>query len=240
MSEIHIEHHKSKHARAALEGRKSPWGVLRELVVDMVPVILGILIALSFNSLKEAWKERREEEYYLRGLRKDLTEDLAELKSDVAQYRVKKKAAAYLLRYDLARNPASDSAYYYFRLLPGQTAPNITNATFVTLQSSGRLGLMKNKAVAGQLVLLYTDVVKGLTNITASFNDFKQTYLFDVWVTEFDYAQIDRTHDIRPVLQNRTVRNALHLLWFDEVIGRYQQAIAAHERIIAQLQQELP
>lgn len=170
MSELHVEHHNPKHMIKALgKAKLSLWSTIKALFIDMIPVILGIVIALSFNSIKEGRKEHREETYFLERLRYDLQQDLAELKDDAQNYRYRKYAAAYLLKYNTNDNANRDSAFHYFSSLFGQTAPNITNAAYQTLMSSGKLDIIKNKQLIESLVTLYTDVTVGLKNITSSF-----------------------------------------------------------------------
>jgi hypothetical protein len=240
MSEIHIDHHKPKHVRNELKKPKPNRGtVVKELFVDMIPIILGILIALSFGSLKESWRESKEEKYYLTLLKEDLHEDVNELKSDLANYKWQKYAALYLGNYDVLKNTSQDSAYIYFAYLAGQTAPNISNTAFITLQTSGKLGLIRNKEIMEAIVGFYTIVAKRLTTTVAGFNDLKKQYFFDVLFSEVDYRKMKETKDIRPLLKKQKVQNALNILWFDEVITRYKEAIIANEKTIALLSAEL-
>lgn len=112
MSELHIEHPKSKRTKAAVRRKGHFTTVLKAFFIDMVPLILGILIALSLNGIKE----RNNPDY-------------------VAN---------------------SDSAFIYFNNLFGNTSPNITNAAYLTLTSSGKLDIIANKEIVEGLVNLYT------------------------------------------------------------------------------------
>lgn len=239
MSEIHIEHKTPENMKVSIRERRGFLHNLKALVVDMIPVVLGILVAISLSGLKEIWKEHKEANYFLQRIKADLEEDLRELELDVAQYKIKKKAAAYLLVTSLATQVDKDSAYYYFRFLPGQTAPNITNAAYITLLSGGKLGVIENNAIEESLVLLYTDIVPGLIHITTSFNEFKSKNVNDVVFTELDYIKLTKTKDLAPALAQRKIRNALAILWFDEVIQRYELAISAHRKLINDIEREL-
>lgn len=239
MSEIHVEHHKPVHTQHAIEKKKGFWKILKELFIDMIPVVIGILIALSFNSIKESWKEKKEEKYYLGRIKNDLEEDLRELKEDVLNYELRRKAAIYLRNYKVKANLQNDSAIIHLYNLFGQTAPNVSNAAYVTLQSSGKFDIIKNKQITEHLVILYSDVVKGLTNITASFNEFKQHYFNEVVYNEFDFTHLKDTDNLKMLLSNIKIKNAFNILWFDEVIGRYKNAIKKHQEIIDEISKEL-
>lgn len=239
MSEIHIEHHKPVHTHNALEKKKGFWIILKELFIDMIPVVIGILIALSFNSIKESWKEHKEERYYLERIKKDLEEDLKELKEDVFNYEIRKKAVIYLKSYNKHPNKNLDSAILCLNNLFGQTAPNISNAAYVTLQSSGKFDIIENKKITEHLVILYSDVVKGLTNITSSFNDFKQQYFNSVVYNQFDFNELKDQATLQKLLSDTRIKNVFSNLFFDEVIGRYKNAISKHQDIINEITEEL-
>jgi hypothetical protein len=239
MSEIHIEHHKPVHTHHAIQKRKGFWTVLKELFIDMIPVVIGILIALSFNSIKESWKEKKEEKYYLSRIKNDLEEDLKELKEDVINYEVRKKGVDYLKTYYDNPDKNLDSAIIYLNNLFGQTAPNVSNAAYLTLQSSGKFDIIENKKITEHLVILYSDAVKGLTNITTSFNEFKQHYFNDVVFSEFDFTQLKNAQILRKLLITLKIKNALNNLYFDEVISRYKKAIEKHQEIINEIAKEI-
>lgn len=239
MSEIHIEHHKPVHTHNALEKKKGFWVILKELFIDMIPVVIGILIALSFNSIKESWKEKKEETYYLNRIKNDLEQDLKELKEDIESYEIRRYSIKYLQAYDLNENKYPDSALIYLSTLFGTTAPNVSNAAYVTLQSSGKFDIIQNKQITENLVTLYSDIVKSLTNTTTSFSEFKQRYFNDVIHTEFDLTQLKNGKTLKEILSNLKIKNAFKILWFDEVIGRYKKAIKKHEEIINDISEEL-
>ncbi len=239
MHDIHIEHHRPEHTFSAIHEKKGFGTILKELLIDMIPVVLGILIALSFGGLKESWKEKNEERYYLRRLKNDLQEDLNELKDDVRNYAARKYAAAYLADYEQNKNADLDTAIRYIYNLFGQTGPNVTNAAYVTLQSSGKFDIIQNKEITEHLVILYSDVVRSLTNITGSFNQFKQEFFNNVVYQRYDLARMKDPALLKQLLSDTSIKNALHMLWFDEVMGRYNKAIERHQAIIDEITREL-
>lgn len=235
----HIDHHKSKHARQVLnKWRQAPWTMARELVVDMIPVVLGILLALGINNWNHARNEHEQEIIYLRQIADDLKADVVEFESDLATYRRFDLAKGFFQTRFSAGSPV-DSVRYYLTALYGLTYPIVNKSGFSSLQTSGRLNLLQNKAITAELFELYDTRLASLTLSVDGYADVRKQFILPV-LFKLRRADTFRTaQDFAPFINDPYFQNLLGFLFYNEIVGKYERVIKQQKKLITLIDDEL-
>lgn len=151
---------------------------VKEYLIEFIIVIFGITIAFWLSNLGEIKKENRLEEVYLEQLRGDISIDINAFDRGIKRSSEKgnflQKGLAYVLNQDRNKLSADSIAKYAITLGDFGSFFTPTNDTYLTLQQSGDLKIIKNMELKKKLVTLfkYYDIIKNeQSNITQALDD---------------------------------------------------------------------
>jgi hypothetical protein len=174
--------------------RQQHWtGVFIELVI----VVLGVFIGLQVDNWNQAWQNKAAEVVYLRALTRDFD---SIQKSVQAQIDFEKTIAHYINQsLDEIDAPPSKDRTLRLGMLLGQLVARSTlkieSPTFQELQSSGHLGLIRDRALRGSIVEYFFQIRRWESALDRN-NEMFVDNGFDVFL---------RTHGVELVLWDPAV-----------------------------------
>ena len=141
----------------------------RLLLGEFVVIVLGVLIALWVDQLREARVNAELEVEYLQSLVTDLDADLVQFDSTEAWMRRSEAAAATVLALYEGSPPTDDVADLVAAVETAgwQYFPSITRNTIDDLNSTGNLRLIRDPAVRRAIADYYTGIENQLVPIAA-------------------------------------------------------------------------
>ncbi len=152
---------------------------LKYALGEIVLVVIGILIALQINNWNENRKKRVQEAYYLIQLKEDFTinKSVARLLIDFNKLQFE-NSSLLLKSYTDSLSPTESNQWYYAMNQLGFLPHNAyIDDTWKELQSTGNIGLIRNKLLVQKIAEFYSIVenVSILENEWGSFNlDFRK------------------------------------------------------------------
>ena len=128
-----------------------------DYAIEFLIVLLGITIAFWLSNIGERRKTKALEETYLQQLHEDLLDDISALKRTKANSEQKiaklNEGISYIANHRKAIVP--DSILQYAFLVGNYNFFYPSNHTYLTLQQSGDLAIIKNQELKKKLVALY-------------------------------------------------------------------------------------
>lgn len=132
---------------------------IKEYIIEFVIVILGITIAFWLSNLSEIRKENRLEDVYLQQLHDDLITDInvldRGLKASERKIEFLQTGMGYILSMERKKLSADSVASIALTLGNFVFFFTPTNDTYLTLQQSGDLKIIKSMVLKKKLVTLY-------------------------------------------------------------------------------------
>ena len=139
------------------------------LVAEFVVIVVGVLIALWVDQLREARVNAGLEVEYLESLVADLDADLAQFDATEAWMRRSETAAATVLALYGGSPPTGDVADLVAAVETAgwQMFPSITRNTIDDLRSTGNLRLIRDAALRRAIAEYYTNIENALVPLAA-------------------------------------------------------------------------
>src|SRR5687767_1090780 len=132
---IHNVEHKPGRTKKQLKSEnKSVWRILGSFILDMLPIIFGILIAVSINSWKETSHTKDLEKFYLTNIKKNIDDNIKGLEFDMKNYSQLHQTQKYFLDSKNEQRPA-DSLRMFYRFF-WIIQPQFHNTGFIALQNT--------------------------------------------------------------------------------------------------------
>lgn len=171
-----------KHAVEVARDKRRPWTHrLQEILLEIVIIVFAVSLSIWLHNWAESRKDREEEREFLAGLKEDLKADIQEMKSDREEYKRVLNGMDYFTRVGGGEPVNKDSlkVYQLFLFSSVQIDPRV--ARFEALRGSGRLGIVRDKALLVNIADLYTKYFPHLRRL----NDFMSTMRTDRILTFF-------------------------------------------------------
>ena len=134
-----------------------PLKYLRYAIGEIVLVVIGILIALQINNWKQQKTDQRKEQFYLNGLKNDLSMQRQVLEENIA-FENKMIKICKLLLEDHSRSDGFkkvDSLFERLNYLLIVTSPREYKTTFNELNSTGQIELISDKDLRTEIIDFY-------------------------------------------------------------------------------------
>ncbi|MFH4968144.1 DUF6090 family protein [Gaetbulibacter sp. M240] len=200
---------------------------LKYAIGEIILVVIGILIALQFNTWRVEKNDRHIEKILLKNIKMDLESDIQELKGVRAFKTSQNKAALRLLEYLIdTSKPLEDTVQFVndFNLMIYFTVPSPNRTSFDIATSTGYLNNITNDRLNKELSNYYANIglEQHVTETKRFINAFNDTYLinkyriFNNLVMALDgqggdYALERYKDDNRPVIQLQDIRGDVSL-----------------------------
>jgi hypothetical protein len=212
----------------------------KEFLIEIAIIVFAVSISIWFHNLSEKSHDRKEAKQYLEGLKKDLGEDVVEMREDSTSFADQHKFYQYLADHQTGILDTAMIAENSW-MFSNQTAlvPNVSR--FEALKYSGKMNIIENKELLDEILNLYEEKIPLLVNIatsannykTGSFNDYmdKHRYFLKSNQPEF-YKEIQTNVDL-----NYYFRRIASTMPY--VIERYKDVIQHNEKLIKMIDKEM-
>lgn len=196
-------------------------------VGEIILVVIGILIALQFNTWQMEKKDRQIEKTILNNIKRDLKSDIQELRN-VKEFKISQnKAGLRLLKYIIdASKPLKDTIHFIndIQLISYFMVPSANRTSFDIATSTGYLNNITSDSLVNELSKYFNNIgleqhvteTKRFINAYTENNLSKNYLLFSKNVIALDgqggeYALERYRNDNRPVLQPHDIRGDISL-----------------------------
>jgi len=200
---------------------------LKYAIGEIILVVIGILIALQFNTWQLEKKDRQIEKTLLENIKSDLESDIQEYRN-VKEFKISQnKSGLRLLQYIIdASKPLEDTLQFIndFQLIVYFTVPSANRTSFDIATSTGYLNNITNDSLTNELSNYFNNIgleqhvteTKRFTNAYNENNLINNYNMFSKNVLALDgqggqYALERYSNDNRPVLQPQDIRDDISL-----------------------------
>ena len=197
---------------------------------EIVLVVIGILIAIQLNSVKQNNDKRAEEINHLKNILSDLKQDKVELEKFIEKRKSKANSAKTMESYYHTNKVENLSEYYsnWTNVLYWE-AHNPSFITFKELINSGKLSSLSNESIK-QLLLKIDYSYNELFEVRKHMYDDYKEYLYSPFADIVDYENaiitwsepninIDLSReDVEIALKNKRIKNGFTLASFNNNI----------------------
>ncbi len=217
-----------------------------EMLLEIFIIIIGVLVSIWITNLFQQGQDRRKESFYLQKIEYDLQRDLSQLSAErqqrVGQLEAAKEMTAALQAPSSGENIAK--VMQGFQSLLVAVRFRTSDATFISLKSTGDLELLRNDSLVTGLIELYSNSFESLELNNEDVNTFRNNFILPYAVQYLDFrvrvidASVRLESDFGPMnqLYNQALYESISL---ESTVDAYDQSIAAVERLLAMLGKEL-
>ncbi len=204
---------------------------LRNILLEILIVIIGISIAFWLNNWRESTKEGRVKRVYLESFKEELETDRDIYEFQVRSNKVNLQNIDALIDLVEGQQYDHDSIDYFIGVFLKRNNWNLKNNTFEILKGSGKLELISNFELRKSLSSFYELRHHQTTQITSSIGDFLENH-FNTYLTE-------NTDYYKPIRKNAFVRD----LRFHGLLKRWRSKVnyklSIYEAIIDEIENDL-
>lgn len=214
---------------------------LKEIILEVLIIVFAVSLSISLHNWSEARHDRHEEHEFLAGLKKDLENDLLEMKGDSATYQQVLEGVRYFTKVSRGETLIPDSLWEYRFLFYNTTYLAVNNSRFEGLKGSGKLSIIENKELLNSILDLYQEMIPFINLNNQWVNNYKITQLGPYVDKNLDMAKgMGGTGNWQEILRTNEMRNALERLSFtDEIIDHYGNALKKIKSILKMINEEL-
>jgi hypothetical protein len=234
MAEIHI-HHKPKRTKALVKPSSKVLKFLVAFLLDMLPIILGILIAVGINNWNEKRKDHEQERFYLSNIESSLHESIKSLQEGKSLYEDVLFSQKYILKYYRGSHLDKDSMYPNITVFLVDVYPDLPNIGFRTLQNTGKLDILSNKEILSGLISLYEFQLPKLQRLVELYLDYKRNQLIPLINSNFLIASFES----KKLLDQIQFRNIMMQLPLANIISGYDELLDTHKKLLSKICSEL-
>lgn len=233
-----MEHELRKHVHNILSEvtnrKKSIWKRIAEIFIEMLIIIFAVSFAVYMERKREMHHEQKEVKEFLTGLKSDLKNDILEMKEDRSGYKAQGKWFNYFAtekQFNKDTLRAKEWVIWNFIHLL------VNNGRYEGFKASGKINTIENVELRNQILDLYQEIIVGLTNNTATYNDLKKQ--LHVIISKKRKGIGEDFDNLTEILKDDEIKNYCHRLRFTaEPIRRYDSAISKCTKIIALIDEE--
>lgn len=207
------------------------WDKLKEFAIEILIIVFAVSLSIWLHERSEHSHQQKDTKAYLLGLKEDLTNDIKEMHSDIKSYENSRRAFTYLmnLKKDQPINPDSMRPMQNWLFNETKLVPNI--GRFEGFKSSGKIGLIEDKALQNDIMDLYQENIPALIWGTDYYNGMKRK------LKEYCISQEKRTSDSTTnlyavLITDEAYNSAAYLMYTEEITERYKTCIKNSESII--------
>jgi Family of unknown function (DUF6090) len=166
----------AKHIDAAYKAAKQPnthWlHRLKEVLIEILIIVFAVTISIWFHNWSDSLHEQREAKEFLRGLKVDLKEDIAQAKEDSAFYTMQLSRFRYFLRVGNGDTLSADSMKAYQSALYSNTSLEPHISRYEGLKGSGKFGIIENTDLLNNIINLHEATIKHVELLDGYYTDF--------------------------------------------------------------------
>ena len=182
----------------------------REQFINLIVVILGITIAFWLNSWAEGRKSKRLEEQCTKGLMKDLTDDIGEMKHLIIYSENQLKDLNNMLSFMMGKTEASDSLTQQLFTIQFNLPFTPQEATYQSL--SGKIETISDFEIRNKIIEYYNQHYARLKLWDSSCKENIDQFIKPVVLRELNF--IERGQLDLKLFKSKELRNALYAMQY--------------------------
>lgn len=236
----HVEHHHPKLTKKELQkDKRNFWRIAGSFLLDMLPVIFGILIAVGINGWREKAHEKKLERYYLTSIKKNIDDNVKDLEFDVVNFsRILKTQKFFSKDYTLQDSAELQNHFFQFFSI---IQPQFNNTGFITLQNTGKLDIISNLDIINKLTFLYEVEVSTLQVLINDYNQKYSNFFIPYLIQKnTNHKLFDLTgEEILSLTSTPQFHSIVSLLYLDSIVSQYKDVINQHKKLSKEIEEEL-
>ncbi len=238
MAELEVAKAAKKIVNTAKSKEHGIWEKIKEMGIEIAIIVFAVSVSIAFHSWSESRHEQHEVKSFLNGLRKDLKKDIEGMKSDILSYQNQKKAFGYFASIPKNKFVNEDSLRKYSPYFFNYIRLSRNNGRYEGFKSSGKISYIENDSLQNDILDLYEEHIPVLTMLTDSYTSQKSKFAEYITENTIDYPQ----GNITQVLASDPIKNRsrIYLVSVDHIINKYQKSILLMEKILHQIDKEVP
>ena len=164
-----------KHVEAAykaLSNKEMPWAhKIREVIGEILIIIVAVTLTIWFHNWSESWKEKREVRDFLTGLREDVRADSTNAVEARTFYVHALMHYAYLFKVSGGQQPNQDSLRKAFSVFFSSTTLDPHTSRYEGFKASGKFDLIHNQDLLDDIIQLHETVIKRVELLDGYYSD---------------------------------------------------------------------
>ena len=228
----------SKHTKKVFEEfkntRHSTAEKIKEIVIEIVIIVFAVTVSIWLHNWSEHRHEQQVAREFLKGLQKDLTEDIKTLERNRNTIADLDSNYTYLL--SISKNQPDDgqvSSKIHKHLVYDIISTHLNTARYDGFKSSGKIETISNDSLKEKILFYYQQTISKLTDLEVFLNSWQLKILdFDVNKGEKlpikDFVTTDKMKSLL----------GLGLYNFKNSIHNYNETIKQAKEIISQIDSE--
>lgn len=204
---------------------------LKKLLPEALVIVCSVMLATYLENLRQHLDEQETVKEFLLGLKTDLTNDIAEMRSDKRSYDYNKTGFTYFAQLQGKKDLNADSVKKYQSLFYSTTSLVTNSGGYEGFKSSGKMYSIQNRELGSAILDLYQEAIPLLLNSTGSFIERKQrlTRYFE----DHQSLGMDGRPETEKLIQNPPIKNLCNsLIYVDELQQRYDTCLALSKKIV--------
>lgn len=238
MAELEVAKAAKKIVDTAQSKEHNIWQKIKKMITEIAIIVFAVSLSIAFHSWSEDRHEQHEVKNFLRGLRKDLNKDIQDMNMDILAYKNQKKAFSYFANIPKGQAVNQDSLKVYSEYFYTFTGYGRNTGRYEGFKSSGKIGYIENDSLQNDILDLYEESIPILSISTDFYKN--QKLKFAEYITEntIDYPDGNLTK----ILASDPIKNRsrIYLSSVDRIIGNYQSSIQLMDKIVKQIDEEVP
>ncbi len=234
---IHNIERKPARTKKELKEHSSFWRVVGSFFLDMLPIVFGILIAVSINSWRERSHDKELEKFYLTNIKKNIDNNVKGLEFDLNAFKQIYDVQRYFLRGNLENTDSVKLFYRFFYIIQ----PQFQNTGFIALQNTGRLDIVSNLEIIQHLTTLYQVEIRTLETLIKDYNQKYNSYFMPYIIESGSKNRINRMDDNELLKTTSAVKfqSIISLFHLDAIVNQYKDIIQQHKDLSHEIELEL-
>lgn len=204
---------------------------------QFILIFVSVTLALLFDEWRSRQRDQQLEAFYLEQMEQDLQQAIRELESDLHGYQDIRAAQRRLADYVLHSAPAPDDTL--LQLIPlffREIYPEAHNLAFEALRNTGKLDILKNKAILKNLLYINQEALPRLRISIDGYLRIKREQLTPFFLNNWPGYQGGPA--LHRFLQHNLMRNFLQFSFFEEITRRYEKLLATHRNLLHLVEEE--
>ncbi len=232
--EEEIKKHTVKAYKAIKDPKLSMWHKVKEISIEVGIIIFAVTLSIWFHDISEHNHEQKDVKSFLLGMKRDLTNDIIQMKGDLDAYNKAGQAFNYLTTPTPGFKLSRDSVRKHQNYISNTTSFVANDGRYEGFKSSGKLGNIEDDSLQNNITTLYQSIIPSILASTNSYVQRKQ-YFFEYLDKNIKRNPDGSTNILAVLSSDEAVNIGNTLNYVDEITGRYKSAIKKSQEIIDEI-----
>jgi len=230
-----IEYHKPVHTADQMNKKRNFFRTILAFMLDMLPIILGLLIATGINEWRDYRHHREEERIYLKKIQQSIVQERKSFVEQKQQYDELVKAGLFIQENLVRSNLDHITLYPAINQFLNEPRPITNNIGYVMMQNAGKIGLISDQEILDQLISIYEFQLPTLEKMVDGYIDRRRNQLMPIIIKNYSIAMWsdkgDHLNYMKKLLNSIEYRNVMVTIVSKNIPESYSKIIEAFDRL---------